>query len=87
MSPVGWYVGRIPVLTIVGILGAIGGLLIVINFARDPSSGVSFEASPTMFWGSLALFPIGIAIYFISRALRRQQGYNIDLAYAELPPD
>ena len=87
MSPVGWYVGRIPVLTIVGILGAIGGLLIVINFARDPGSGVSYEASPTMFWGSLALFPIGIAIYFISRALRRQQGYNIDLAYAELPPD
>lgn len=87
MSRVGWYVGRIPVLTIIGIAGAIGAFLIVANFARDPSSGVSIDGSPTMFWASLALFPIGAAIYFVARAIRRGQGYDIDLAYAELPPD
>lgn len=87
LSSVGWYVGRIPVLTIAGVLGAIGAFLMVVNFARDVSSGVSYEASPGMFWFSLALFPIGIAIYYIARALRRRQGYNIDLAYAQIPPD
>ena len=87
MSPVGWYIGRIPVLTVLGIAGAIGAFLMVANFARDPSSGVSIEGSPTMFWASLALFPIGAAIYFVARAIRRTQGYDIDLAYAELPPD
>jgi amino acid transporter len=87
VSPVGWYVAGIPVLTLAGIAGAIGALLIVLNFARDPSSGVSLEASPTMFWFSLGLFPIGIVIYYVSRAVRRRQGYDIDLAYAEIPPD
>ncbi|HVA84721.1 MAG TPA: amino acid permease, partial [Candidatus Saccharimonadales bacterium] len=87
LSPVGWYWGRIPVLSVVGVAGAIGALLMVANFARDPNSGVSISASPGMFWFSLALFPIGIAIYFISRALRRRQGFDIDLAYAEIPPD
>lgn len=87
MSQVGWYVGRIPVLTILGIAGAIGAFLIVVNFARDPSSGVSIEGSPGMFWASLALFPLGVVIYFVARAIRRRQGYDIDLAYAELPPD
>ena len=87
LSRVGWYVGRIPVLTILGIAGAIGALLLVVNFARDPSSGVSLSASPGMFWSSLALFPIGAAIYFIARFIRRRQGYDLDLAYAELPPD
>jgi len=87
LSPVGWYWGRIPVLSVVGVLGAIGALLMVANFARDPSSGVSISGSPGMFWFSLALFPIGVAIYFVSRAIRRRQGFDIDLAYAEIPPD
>lgn len=87
LSSVGWYVGKVPVLTVVGILGAIGALLMVANFARDESSGVSVTGSPTMFWFSLALFPVGIAIYYVSRAVRRRQGYDIDLAYAQIPPD
>ncbi len=87
MSPVGWFIGKVPVLTIVGVLGAIGALLLVVNMVRDPGSGVNIDANPGMFWGSIALFPIGIAIYFVSRAVRRRQGYDIDLAYAEIPPD
>ena len=87
LSPVGWYWGKIPVLGVVGVLGAIGAFLMVANFARDPSSGVSISASPGMFWFSLALFPAGVIIYFVSRAIRRTQGFDIDLAYAEIPPD
>jgi amino acid transporter len=87
LSPVNWYVGGIPVLSIAGVAGAIGALLIVINFARDPSSGVNYEVSPTMFWGTLILFPIGLAIYYIAKYARARQGYDIGLAYRELPPD
>ena len=68
MSPVGWFIGKMPVLTIVGVLGAIGALLLVVNLVRDPGSGVNIDVNPGMFWGSIALFPIGIAIYFVSRA-------------------
>ncbi|MGH2465504.1 MAG: hypothetical protein ACRDGI_08590, partial [Candidatus Limnocylindrales bacterium] len=76
-----------PVLGVVGVLGAIGAFLMVANFARDPNSGVSLSGSPGMFWFSLALFPAGVIIYFVSRAIRRTQGFDIDLAYAEIPPD
>jgi amino acid transporter len=87
LSPVNWYLGRVPVLSIVGVAGAIGALLIVVNFARDPSSGVNIDLSPGMFWASLALFPIGFVIYYVSKFLRSRQGYDIGLAYKELPPD
>jgi amino acid transporter len=87
LSPVNWYVGSVPVISIAGVLGAIGALLIVVNFARDPSSGVNWEVSPTMFWGTLLLFPVGFMIYYIAKVARARQGYDIGLAYRELPPD
>lgn len=87
LSPVNWYIGSVPVLSIAGIAGAIGALLIVVNFARDPSSGVNIDVSPGMFWATLALFPVGLAIYYISKYVRSSQGYDIGLAYRELPPD
>ena len=77
----------IPKLTIIGILGALGALLIVINFALDPFSGVNPVASPTMFWVSLAMFPLGFALYFVAKAIRKSQGIDISLAYKQIPPD
>ncbi|HWM33073.1 MAG TPA: amino acid permease [Pseudolysinimonas sp.] len=79
--------GRIPKLTLIGILGAIGAGFIVVNFALDPFSGVNPEASPVMFWFTLAMFPLGIVIYYVSRAIRRAQGIDIGLAYKEIPPE
>ena len=79
--------GPIPKLTLIGILGAIGATLIVVNFALDPFSGVNPEASPVMFWVTLAMFPLGIVIYYIASAIRRSQGIDIALAYKEIPPE
>ena len=56
-APIRGYIGPIPKLTLIGVLGAIGAALIVINFARDESSGVNPSVAPTMFWISLAMFP------------------------------
>ena len=79
--------GPIPKLTLIGLLGAIGATLIVINFALDPFSGVNPEASPVMFWFTLSMFPVGIIIYYVSKAIRRSQGIDIALAYKEIPPE
>jgi len=79
--------GPIPKLTLIGLLGAIGATLIVINFALDPFSGVNPEASPVMFWFTLSMFPVGIIIYYVSKAIRRAQGIDIALAYKEIPPE
>jgi APA family basic amino acid/polyamine antiporter len=79
--------GPIPKLTLIGLLGALGATLIVINFALDPFSGVNPEASPVMFWFTLSMFPLGIVIYYVSKAIRRSQGIDIALAYKEIPPE
>jgi hypothetical protein len=30
---------------------------------------------------------VGLLIYYVSRAVRRSQGVDLDLVYQELPPD
>jgi len=34
-----------------------------------------------------ALVVVGLLIYFIARAVRKNQGINLDLIYRELPPE
>jgi amino acid transporter len=86
-APIRGHFGPIPKLTLIGILGAIGAALIVVNFARDPSSGVNPSAAPTMFWVSLAMFPAGFVLYYVSAAIRRRQGVDLGLAFKEIPPE
>ena len=86
-SPIAGYLGRLPKLTIIALLGALGALLIMINFARDPSSGVNVQASPVMFWVSIGMFPAGVALYYLSGAIRRHQGIDLSLAFREIPPE
>jgi APA family basic amino acid/polyamine antiporter len=86
-SPIAGYLGRLPKLTIIALLGALGALLIAINFARDPSSGVDVNASPVMFWVSIGMFPAGVLLYFLSGAIRRRQGIDLGLAFREIPPE
>ena len=86
-APIRGHFGPIPRLTVIGVLGAIAATLIVVNFARDPSSGVNPSAAPTMFWVSLAMFPAGVLLYYISAAVRRREGVDLGLAFKEIPPE
>jgi hypothetical protein len=43
-----------------------------------PWAGILFMAG---------LVVVGLLIYYISRAVRRSQGINLDLIYSELPPE
>ena len=87
LAPIRGYFGKIPRLTVIGALGALGALLIVLNFARDPFSGVDPSASPVMFWVTLAMFPVGFGLYYLSVAIRRRQGIQLGLAFREIPPE
>jgi amino acid transporter len=86
-APISGRLFGIPKLTIIAVLGVIGGLLIVINFTLDPFSGVSPQASPVMFWFTLAMFPVGFGLYYLAKAIRKSQGIDISLAYRQIPPD
>lgn len=86
-SPIRGRIGKIPKLTLIGVLGAIAATLIVINFARDHSSGVNPGDHPVMFWISLGMFPFGFALYYVSSAIRRREGVDLALAFREIPPE
>jgi APA family basic amino acid/polyamine antiporter len=86
-APIRGYFGRVPKLTVLALLGAIAALVIVWNFARDPSSGVDPSNHPGMFWFSLSFFPLGFILYYVSVVVRRRQGIDLGLAFREIPPD
>lgn len=85
-SPVAWRVGGVPVLSILGVLSAIGMGVIAWAFLNDPQSGVSF-AHPLMLYINLAVFLSGFAYFYAAKWIKAGQGVDINLAFAEIPPE
>lgn len=84
-SPYSGKVAGVPVLTLVGVLAMLGfggaiGLLL-----WDPGSGTSLSANSGKVLLVIGVYFAAMAIWWISRAIRRQQGIDVDLAYRELP--
>jgi len=53
----------------------------------DEGSGVSLAHNPGKLVLAAIIYAIGFAIYFASKAIRRRQGIDLELAYHELPPE
>jgi basic amino acid/polyamine antiporter, APA family len=78
----------LPLLTVVGIVAFIGFAIAEFILLTDPGSGTSISDNPRIVLISLGIFFIAAPlIYFGSRALRKSQGIDLDLAYAEIPPE
>jgi amino acid transporter len=84
-SPYSGRVAGIPVLTLVGILALIGFGGAVAILLWDEGSGASLSANPGKLAIALGVYVLAVAIWFVARAVRRNQGIDIDLAYRELP--
>jgi APA family basic amino acid/polyamine antiporter len=81
-------VAGLPLLTVVGIVAFLGFLTAEIILLSDPGSGTSIQENPRIVLISLGIFfVVAPLIYFGSRAWRRSQGIDLDLAYAEIPPE
>jgi amino acid transporter len=85
-SPVAWRVGGIPVLSILGVLSAIGMGVIAWAFLNDPQSGVSF-GQPLMLYINLGVFLSGFVYFYAAKFIKARQGVDINLAFAEIPPE
>jgi amino acid transporter len=83
-SPANISVAGIPVLSIVAVLSIvvmIGLAYVVLSYPQlgiVPWQGFAFMGS---------LIVLGLLIYFVARAVRSNQGINLDLIYHELPPE
>jgi amino acid transporter len=81
-SPAKMEIAGIPVMTITGLLGSIGMGYIVYRVIVDADYGANSPISMTMF---IAVFVIGAIWYFVARAIRKQQGVDMDARFEEIP--
>jgi amino acid transporter len=84
-SPYSRRVAGIPILTLVGVLALLGFGGAVAILLWDEGSGASLSANPGKLAIALGVYVLAVAIWFVARAVRRNQGIDIDLAYRELP--
>jgi amino acid transporter len=84
-SPYSRRVAGVPLLTLVGGLALLGFSGAVAVLLWDPGSGASLSQNPGKLELAIAVYLVGLAIWFVARAIRRRQGIDIDLSYQELP--
>lgn len=83
-------IGNIPLITVLGILGGILGILMVAAFLFAPQLGVLGSWSLANPWPQVIAFGIIIisAIwYFLAKASQKSKGINVDFAFKEIPPE
>lgn len=86
-SPYARKVAGIPLFTLVGGLALLGFSTAVFVLLWDPGSGASISQNPGKIELAAIVYAVGFAIYFLSRAIRRRQGIDLELAHRELPPE
>jgi len=75
----------IPVMTLLGVLNLVLFTLILYSSFDTPAfSGPTGNRSIAFVVG---IYVSGFVLYFISRAVRRQRGVDLDLLYKEIPPE
>jgi APA family basic amino acid/polyamine antiporter len=85
-SPFNRRVAGIPLISLVGGLAFLGFSGAIAILLWDPGSGASLADNPGKLELAVLVYVVALAVYFISRAVRRSQGIDIELAHAELPP-
>ena len=84
-SPYNRRVAGVPLLTLVGALSILGFSGAIAILLWDPGSGASLSENPGKLGLAAIVYAVGLAIWFVARAVRRSQGIDIDLSYRELP--
>jgi amino acid transporter len=81
-SPVAWRVGRVPVISIVGVVSTV---FMVYGISRIL---VDKNYTPNLAFGDIGaviVVVVGAIVFYVARAYRRRQGVNIDQRYKEIP--
>ena len=81
-SPIAWRVGRVPVISIIGVVSTI---FMVYGISRIL---VDNTYTPHLAFGdigALIVLAVGAITFYVARAYRRSRGVNIDQRYKEIP--
>ena len=67
-------------------LGCIAtAVFLYIEFLHEPALGIAKRGEFFIWAGGTIL--AGVVFYYVARAVRASQGVNVDLAFAEIPPE
>jgi APA family basic amino acid/polyamine antiporter len=87
-------VGGIPLITVLGGLGAVVGTLMVATFVFTKELGVlgnwDFTDFPNHLWAqiiAIAIIVISAAWYFGAKSGQKSRGINVEYAFKEIPPE
>ncbi|MBL8045031.1 MAG: APC family permease [Anaerolineales bacterium] len=86
--------GGIPMVTVMGLLGGVLGILMVLAFLLNPALGVlgnwNFESFPVNLWAQIIAFAIifisGL-VYMWFKNSQKAKGINVEYAFKEIPPE
>jgi len=79
-----YMIGGIPLVTVVGLLGAAAGVVFLYLFLTNDQLGLTSQLAYTVVGGVL-LF--SAAWYFIAKQVRRSSGIDVSYAFKEIPPE
>lgn len=86
--------GNVPMITVLGVLGGILGILMVLAFLFAPQLGVlgnwNFENFPSGLWAqiiALGIIVISLVWYLLAKSAQKARGINVDFAFKEIPPE
>jgi amino acid transporter len=78
-------VGGVPLVTIAGVINfVLFSLILYSSFTLPAFAG---PVGPIAIAFVLGIYVVGVIIYFIAAAIRRQQGVDLNLLYSEIPPE
>ena len=76
--------GGVPLVTVIGLLGAAAGVAFLYMFLLSPELGINSQLGYAVV-GAVLLF--AAAWYLIAKQVRRSSGINVDYAFKEIPPE
>jgi len=82
-SAVNQRIGKIPIISIIGLLSLISCIFMGWVFLKDPLSGMT----RTMIIFNVVVFLSGFVIYYIARWVRARKGVDVSLSYKEIPSE
>ncbi len=77
-------IGGFPLVTVVGVIGAVAGALFLFLFITEPSLGLTSDLAYQIVGGVL-VFSLGW--YLVTVFVRRSRGINVNYAFKEIPPE
>ena len=76
--------GGIPMVTIFGLLGFVGGVLFELLFVFNVQLGLATDLARYVAVGVIVLSAVW---YLVTKYLQRSRGINVEFAFAEIPPE